>query len=58
MNVMRNLPNLEYLDDKKITDDLRHIAKVYASSHFNYTNTDFRKAHPKIANMQTIQTKT
>lgn len=51
---MRTFPNLEYLDDKKLTDDLRDTAKQYDGSNINHTSIDSRNAHARVA--QHIQT--
>lgn len=54
MYVIRNLPNLEHLDDIKITDDLRALATAHDSSNSNHVNIYFRKTYPSVPNMQTI----
>lgn len=51
--VMRYLPNLECLDDIKITDDLRDIVKAHDSK-TNQINLNFSKIYPSTPNLKTI----
>lgn len=53
MYVIRNLSNLEHLDDIKITDDLRALANA-DDCNTNHVNIYFRKTYPSVPNIQTI----
>lgn len=57
MYVIRNLPNVEYLDDIKVTNDLRALANADDddnSKTSNHFHINFRKTYPSLPNMQTI----
>lgn len=54
MCVIRSLPNVEYLDDLKVTDDLRALAHGHDDKKINHFHINFRKAYPSLPNMQTI----
>lgn len=54
MFLVRNLPNVEYLDDLKVTDDLRALANTNDDNRANRFHINFHKAYPSLPNMQTI----
>lgn len=55
MDVIRRLPNVEYLDDIKVTTDLRALANAHDDNNkTNHFHINFRKQYPSLPNMQTI----